>query len=550
MANNVIPFRSHASRENLEKAERERKVVSDRIRANKMRQRLEEKPIIHSESDRFHVAKNLGRILENMKSKDYRPAMLLRQLGMGQAEESTKRLYNYTLRADATLEKARDRVSRLTKKAAKYLRIAEAAAKVMNDDQELIVLRLFENTKYQVTEDISDEQVAYLEQMRDLLVTMANAAIRRNDLKSYLEILESKEIGWDIDGSFGNFRSVPPTVFLDDRLARHVSYLGYVPSVLLYRRFAELKSPIEGEAFQIDFDKNANTLKDFWHGEGDLPRKNQSHVRVEVASEVWFGIAPMESSWKVEPIFEKRYAFRIEGCGNEKSIRVTTYDPNIVRQLILRPIGPAITANDLVLRRNWLELFAFFPNEDDRGEIVVGPLSKRFDDSVDGNSFRREHLEGRWLIALKHFDEENLDIDEDIEVGEGQFYYERVDLASCKKYLDQFCDPSKYHFYDICASVGLNDHLWPSDCVNDPREAWYLRDSSWGWPIMHTAAPEGSIARAIEQNLLEADTDQRLDTVLFRTVAERVQNARNYYESVLEQRNQQIANLLKSWESS
>ena len=67
---------------------------------------------------------------------------------------------------------------------------------------------------------------------------------------------------------------------------------------------------------------------------------------------------------------------------------------------------------------------------------------------------------------------------------------------------------------------------------------------------MHTAAPEGSIARAIEQNLLEADTDQRLDTVLFRTVAERVQNARNYYESVLEQRNQQIANLLKSWESS
>ena len=62
--------------------------------------------------------------------------------------------------------------------------------------------------------------------------------------------------------------------------------------------------------------------------------------------------------------------------------------------------------------------------------------------------------------------------------------------------------------------------------------------------------PEGSIARAIELNLLQADSDDRLDTVLFETVAERVRKARDYYQSVLAQRDRQIASLLKSWENS
>ena len=58
--------------------------------------------------------------------------------------------------------------------------------------------------------------------------------------------------------------------------------------------------------------------------------------------------------------------------------------------------------------------------------------------------------------------------------------------------------------------------------------------SSSGWPLAHASAPNGSIARAIELNLLQADFDYRLDTVLFETVAERVRNARAYYQSVVE----------------
>jgi hypothetical protein len=42
---------------------------------------------------------------------------------------------------------------------------------------------------------------------------------------------------------------------------------------------------------------------------------------------------------------------------------------------------------------------------------------------------------------------------------------------------------------------------------------------------MHVAAPKGSIARAIEQNLLRDDVEDRLDKVLFETVANRVRDA-------------------------
>ena len=61
----------------------------------------------------------------------------------------------------------------------------------------------------------------------------------------------------------------------------------------------------------------------------------------------------------------------------------------------------------------------------------------------------------------------------------------------------------------------MNDQLWP-----EGDEAWYQDPFMEGWPVMHVAAPKGSIARAIEQNLLQDDVDHRLDTALFETVAE------------------------------
>jgi hypothetical protein len=60
----------------------------------------------------------------------------------------------------------------------------------------------------------------------------------------------------------------------------------------------------------------------------------------------------------------------------------------------------------------------------------------------------------------------------------------------------------------------------------------------------------GSIARAIEQNLLRDDVAHRLDTVLFETVAERVQAASEYYRRVLQNRQDRIAGLLNSWKEA
>jgi hypothetical protein len=65
---------------------------------------------------------------------------------------------------------------------------------------------------------------------------------------------------------------------------------------------------------------------------------------------------------------------------------------------------------------------------------------------------------------------------------------------------------------------------------------------------MHTVAPLGSIALAIEQNLL-GPVESRLDTILFKAIEERIDRARAYYESKLSKRDQKIDRLLASWDS-
>ena len=256
--NNVVPLFGRALREagrdESDKVAGEKKAASDRLRAKSLRMRLSEKEMINKESDRIRIAKNLGRILKEMEAKGYKSEKLLRDLGMGKEGDFTKQLYNYVLPEDVEAVPGSPRVRALIKAASLYLRIAEQAAAVMKTDVDLIALQLFENTTYQVDDDVPDERIASLDQIRELLVALADAAIRSANLDTYQELLELDKIGWDVDGSFGDYRSIPCSIFLEDRMARHISYLGYVPTVLLYQEGAGPPSPIVGEAFQIDFD--------------------------------------------------------------------------------------------------------------------------------------------------------------------------------------------------------------------------------------------------------------------------------------------------------
>ena len=101
--------------------------------------------------------------------------------------------------------------------------------------------------------------------------------------------------------------------------------------------------------------------------------------------------------------------------------------------------------------------------------------------------------------------------------------------------------------HEQCRFVDLNEQLWPGD---EEREAWYQASSPWGWPRTHVVAPIGSIARALEQNLLQDDLEDRLDTVFFKTVAERVQAASEYYQQALQSREDRIAGLLDCWKDA
>jgi hypothetical protein len=204
---------------------------------------------------------------------------------------------------------------------------------------------------------------------------------------------------------------------------------------------------------------------------------------------------------------------------------------------------------ELAHRLAWLNYFMGFPATDDEGGFVIS-VSPHIDEpesfSLSANELTRDLFEGRWLIAFDKFDAKALDLDQDVSVTEGQFFYERVSLDSCAKYLRPVHDENDWKdFEDICRGVDLNARLWPEV---EQQEAWFSNYPSEGWPLMHTVAPSGSIALAIEQNLL-GRVESRLDTVLFKTVEQRIARARSYFDSIVNKRNQKLARLLASWES-
>jgi hypothetical protein len=546
MTDNVIPFSTLDSREGAkadsESAAGASKTAADASRAKSMRKKLVEKPNILRENDRIKVAQNLGRILQRMESRGYGRSQLLRDLAKGKEGDSTKQLRTYVLAADATPEKNAKQIKVLTKSAKRYLEIAEGAANVMGEDTELIALQLFADTTYQVLDEASDETIASMEQLRKLLVGMVAASTRRNDLRRYLKILEEGKIGWDIDGSFGNHASLPLTIYFRDRAARHVSYVGYAPTVFLYRSRVGPAERIKGEAFQIDFTDDPQAVENFLFEDRPLPKKHRVGVGLSIYREVWFGLAPIESDWGWKPVFEKRLSFEIRGNdGNRRSIFVSSYDPTIVHVSAL----PEKYSHDRLL---WLHQYSLLPRKAD-GESLKLSVSPHIDksESIGSQDIKRYHLEDRWLISFDPFDVERLSVDTDIEASKGQFFYETVDLASCTKYLDVVSDPEDFDQFEIeCSCVSLNDRLWFGE---DEAEGWYREFAIEGKPLTHANSPRGSIARAIEQNLLREDSENRLDTALFEVVAERLSAAFECHEHLLRSRDTRIANLLDSWKS-
>ena len=318
-----------------------------------------------------------------------------------------------------------------------------------------------------------------------------------------------------------------------------MSYLGCAPTVFLYEREVGPVTPIDGEAFQIDFDSEPDAVMEFMREGKPLPKKHRTPVSLSISREIWFGIAPMQRSYTWEPVFEKRLSFHIRG----RSLHVSSYDPMIVHESKMRM--SKMRDENIAHQLGWLHQFTLLPRCPGGASLSMS-VSPHIDTSewIGTEHVQRDALEDRWLIALDHFDGRSLSVDDDIDAAEGHFFYEAVDLASCTKYLDQVADPGDREFESECAGVTLNSRLW---CGYEEQEAWYQDFSTDAWPVMTVVSPKGSIARAIERNLLQGDVDDRLDRVLFGTVAERIEAASEYYRQVLQSREDRIARLLNSW---
>ena len=242
-------------------------------------------------------------------------------------------------------------------------------------------------------------------------------------------------------------------------------------------------------------------------------------------------------TWK--PIFEKRHSFHIRGhFGSDRSLHVYSYDLTL-------PLASEMLSEEAPYKLLWPHQFTLLPRRPDGASLSIS-VSPHIDtsESIGPEDVQRKNLEHRWLIALEPFDSSSLAVDDDINAAKAQFFYEAVDLESCVKYLDQVADPDDWDTFDgECGSVSLNRQLWPG---HEEREAWC--QYSWdGMPEIHVASPKGSIARAIEQNLLREGSGHRLDSLLFETVTERVRAAHECYRRVLQDHGDRIAELLNSW---
>jgi hypothetical protein len=121
------------------------------------------------------------------------------------------------------------------------------------------------------------------------------------------------------------------------------------------------------------------------------------------------------------------------------------------------------------------------------------------------------------------------------------FRYERVDLASCRKYLGSPRDSEE---------IELGD--WWADALEEVRENSWFSESEWDYPVgltKYLCCPPGTLARAVEQNLLyEQEPARRLDEQLFDAVAAMTEGAAQARRSIEAERARRKEALMKRWE--
>jgi hypothetical protein len=149
-------------------------------------------------------------------------------------------------------------------------------------------------------------------------------------------------------------------------------------------------TPIEGEAYQIDFEGDPDAVTNFLRESRPLPRKHRMPVDLNISREIWFGIGPMQTSYTWKPIFEKRHSFHIRGhLGNNRSVHVHSYDPTL-------PLASEMLSDGEPNKVLWLHQFTLLPRCPDGASLSIS-VSPHIDtsESIGSADVQRKYLEHR-----------------------------------------------------------------------------------------------------------------------------------------------------------
>lgn len=515
MADNIVPFtpsgrdrsRPDREQERRESDEARRQEAEHRhLRAEEIREHVRALPKGKrgprvDQQDSEQLARNLNKILDGAERQGVKRKTILAASGLGNpAAESTKYLHQYTLPDAPDHQDRPTRRHRLSRVLGNYLKLAESVGRELGHEAGWFLSDLVRDTSVDQDAEIGATDRVWLREIRDLLNELAEAAIRRHDgLDTYLKDLRCGHLGWHPTLGFGEFASLHPawggSVLIQDCANKWMGYLGFVPVIRLYEERLGSTSftdvPVYRGGDIVSFVRNKN--------EDEFISRSRRHVSVTVYRDIFLGIAPFDEQRSWAACFEKRLRY----CFWAGDVSFDTYDPFSPWQLTYEP---AIRAPS--------------------GEITA-----------DNQDFWIQLPDG-WFERLP-FDDDF--VKEDGSRLDSAFRYERVDLASCRKFLGAPADPEELELGD-----------WWADPLEEVRENSWFAESDWDHPTgltKYLRCPPGTLARAVEQNLVyERDSDRGLDERLFDAVAAMVEGAAEAKGTIEAERETRIAALKRVWE--
>jgi hypothetical protein len=166
-----------------------RNVAAMRARAETLRQAAKSAKL--APVDQTQVAVNLWGILARGERRGVRRAEVLQKANKGTKADSTKRLERYALNPELPAEERTRRAAKLTKGAAPYLDIAEAAGLLIESDADVFVADLFARTRIGEATPPAPEVDDIYAELADLVRDICRGIVQKHDLAACARRIET-----------------------------------------------------------------------------------------------------------------------------------------------------------------------------------------------------------------------------------------------------------------------------------------------------------------------------------------------------------------------